>query len=225
MRALLAASSALSLWGCVSHTGFGRASTLPEGTSQLSAGLEGTLVLVDRRRGPAIPLPAGQLTAGYRRGVGERTEAGARLFGISISRAGVASFGAALDGKYELVRVRRRHLSIGTSLGYHQVRFGTPWHFVTASVPLLAGHDFGRSQLVIGPRLAFTAWMGEGQNTVELLQWGASIAFAWRLTRWFQLVPELVVLYCPVSFNGEVTSQDRAGATLVQLGIGGSFDL
>lgn len=222
-RAFLLA--ALSI-GCASQTGFGRATTLRPGESEIGVGIEATAILVNTRRERPVPVPWLDLAAGYHRGVGERLELGGRAWGLAVERVGFSSFGGAFDAKYQLFRDRGRwDASVAGALAYHQTRLGTPWHYATATVPLLFGYDFGESQLVFGPRLGLTLWMGEGQNPIELPLLGTSVAYAWRISKRFQLVPELVLLYTPVSFDGETQDADRYGATTVQLGVGCVFDL
>ncbi len=227
VRALVALA-ALWLAGCVSQTGLGRAETLRAGAGQLSMGLEAQLMLANSRAGPQpVPIPWAILQAGYRRGVGERKEAGLRLFGLVIGPAGLAHFGGALDGKYLLRRSEEGwDVAVATSLGYHQVRFGTPWHYPSITASLMLGRDFdGRHAIVLGPRLGYGAWAGEGQGTIDFPFVGGFFGVDWRLSRTFHFAPELVFLWSPVSFNGQQYDADRFGASSVQLGLGGAFDL
>jgi hypothetical protein len=54
---------------------------------------------------------------------------------------------------------------------------------------------------------------------------GAFVAFDFEVTRSLHLGPELVVLWSPISLNGESFDADRFGATSFQLGLGGAFEL
>ena len=213
--------------GCAAQTGFGRAETLRPGHAAVGGGVELETILINNRVGaPPIPLPWLVFTAGYRRGVSDRLEAGTRVFGFTLPRIGLSSYGLALDGKYQL---RRRtggawDVAVGTSVEYHQVALGTPWHLVTVTVPVLFGREAGDDAFVFGPRVGYTAWMGSGQNTIDLLLFGGSIGIDFKTGRRFRLCPELVALYSPISFNGEVTRAEKFGATTVNIGVSGMYD-
>jgi hypothetical protein len=69
---------------------------------------------------------------------------------------------------------------------------------------VLFGHDFGPHELVIGPRAGYTPWTGEGQNPVKLPWYGASTGVSFAAGSKTFIMPEVVVVYSPVSFNGEV---------------------
>jgi hypothetical protein len=88
------------------------------------------------------------------------------------------------------------------------------------------GKDFdGKHAITMGPRLGYGAWAGEGQGTIDFPFAGAFFGVDWRLGREFHFSPELVVSWSPVSFNGQEYDADRFGATSVQLGLGGVFEL
>ena len=60
-------------------------------------------------------------------------------------------------------------------------------------------------------------------DPIHLFYLGGSTAFAWRLTKTFELVPELAVLYSPIHFGGEVDAGDRTGAVITQLTLGATW--
>jgi len=174
--------------------------------------------------GDAIPLPWAHVGLGYRRGITQRLDLGARgwIFGLP----GHLSFGGALDGKVQLLRGEPGSgfsIATGASLGYHQAQIGgTPWHTFTLWTPILFGKDIGKHQFVFGPRGGMTLWAGEGQNTIKLPWIGGSTGLSFGAGEKNQIMPEVVVVYSPVSFNGEV-NDERYGAFLVQLGLSGTY--
>ena len=206
--------------GCAPATSMGRARTLPAGTSELSAGLEAGLVRPNQTDMSDPRLPWMNLGIGYRRGVASRVDmAGhAWVFGIPA----LYTWGVGVDTKVQLVASsdpgRGWDLATGALVAYQQVRNGgTPWHAASVAVPLLAGWNLGRHQLVFGPRVGYTYVGAEGQYPIHAWTAGASVAFAWRFGQRWELVPELTTLYSPLHFGGEVG--EHTGAPALQLTI------
>src|SRR5262249_61373133 len=100
---------------------------------------------------------------------------------------------------------------------------GNGYHIFGGTLPLLVGVALGRHELVFGPRIADYVWTGYGQNTVNAFYWGGNLGFAAMVRRSFELCPEIVLMYSPTSLNGETTDQ-RQGVTMLQIGLGGSFE-
>jgi hypothetical protein len=216
---------ALVLGGCASQVGYGRATTLEPGQQQITGIGQIDLVTPKMRQdGDSFSAPWAHVGIGYRRGIAERFDAAARgwIFGLP----GHLSFGAALDGKVQIVRGEPgRGLSLvsGGSIGYHQAQLGgTPWHSFTGWVPLLLGQDFGAHQFVVGPRAGLTLWTAEGQNTIRLPWFGGSTGVSFGVGSKTHIMPELIVVYSPVSFNGALES-DRVGAFVTQLGLSATY--
>jgi len=171
-----------------------------------------------------IPLPGVLLGGGVARGMTPNFELGARAWGI-YSRYFLTSYGGAIDTKWQLSR-RGPKIALATSAGYHAlVLGGAPWHSFQATVPLLFGFDIGKHQLIAGPRIADYVLTSYGQNTINALLGGASLAFAWRVSSKVDLLPELTYLYSPVRFGGEVGGDDQVGASFFNLGLGLTLDL
>lgn len=211
--------------GCASQVGFGRASTLPKGASQISGNMQVDLItpkMLDGGKGFTVPWA--HVGIGYRRGVADRVELGGRawFFGLPANH----SLGAALDGKVQLLRGAEGkgiHVGTGLSLGYHQAQLGgTPWHSFTAWAPLLFGQDFGPHQFVLGPRGGASLWTGEGQNPVWVPWIGASTGVSLRPVKHTEIMPEIVLVYSPMRFNGEVDNA-QVGAWLMTFGLSASY--
>ncbi len=224
MRALALVLFAFVCTGCGSQMAFGRATTLEPGKNQITgfAQVDVSTPKLGGGEERAVAVPWAHVGLGYRRGITRSFDLGVRgwIFGLPSH----LSFGGALDAKVQLVRGEPgRGLSIATggSLGYHQAQLGgTPWHQFTVWAPLLFGQDFGKHQFVVGPRGGFTLWTGEGQNPIKLPWFGGSTGVSFGAGK-NQIMPELVVVYSPVTFNGE--QEQRTGAFLVQLGLSGTF--
>ena len=221
MRALALVVVLFFATGCASQIAFGRATTLEPGKNQVT-GFAQLDVSSPNVGATTAAIPWAHVGLGYRRGITDRLDLGARgwIFGLP----GHLSFGGALDGKVQLYRGEPgRGLSVATggSLGYHQAQLGgTPWHTFTAWVPLVVGQDFGKHQFVVGPRGGFTLWTAEGQNPIKIPWFGGSTGISFGAGK-NQIMPEIVVVWSPLTFNGE--QEQRLGATLVQLGLSGTF--
>jgi hypothetical protein len=212
---------------CSSQLGLGRARTMDAGKHKVNTGFELDVVSAQTGQEQAIPLPWTQAAAGYHVGATDRVEVGARLWGFTVPRV-LTTYGAAVDTKIGVIRPDKGkgkfQAATGLSLAYHQARYGgQPNHVFGVTVPVLLGMSMGRHELTFGPRVADYVWTSYGQNTVNTFHAGGSIAMSIALRETFELVPEVVVLYSPVSFNGEVESE--RGVTTLQLGVGGSWQL
>ena len=91
-------------------------------------------------------------------------------------------------------------------------------------LPVLVGINAGPHQLFLGPRVGATFWTSEGQDPIKFLWGGGSLGFSGRVAKNFYLVPEVVMLYAPLSFNGTIPG-DRLGVYEVQAGVGAAYDL
>ena len=226
MRLGFALCLLLSL-GCSSQLGLGRARTMDRGTHKVNTGFEFDLVQAQTGKEQAIPLPWTQAAAGYHYGASDRVEVGIRGWGFTVPRA-LTTYGGAVDTKFGVIRPDkgkgRFQASTGLSLAYHQVRYaGEPNHIFGFTLPVLLGFSMGRHELTFGPRVVDYVWTSYGQNTLNTFHVGASVAMAIAIRETFELTPEAVVLYSPVSFNGEV--EGERGVTTLQLGVGGSWHL
>jgi len=208
--------------GCASQTGFGRATTMPEGELQGQAGLTATLGSAQMTPGERTLLPYLDLSAGVRYGLAEDFEVGGRVWGAGIR--GLGTWGVSADTKIGLLRSEEEgsgwNVAVATGAAYHQILIGgTPSHLFSLTVPLLVGVDLGRDQLVFGPRVTGQVWTGQGQGSIETLSYGLSLAYAIALGETWELTPEIVATGTPVSFNGEIDDDDRNGAGFLHVGL------
>jgi hypothetical protein len=213
---------------CASQAGFGRATTLAPGTNQASIAVEASLLAPKLTPESAVPLPWLQVGLGYKRGITERVEIGGRVYG-SYFRNVLATFGLAVDTKVQIYRHEpdkgRLSVAAAGSFGYHQTWFGgSPWHAFGGTLPVLFGIDAGKHQFVLGPRFADYVFTAYGQNAVNTFWLGASAGFAGRIRERGEIFPELVLMWSPVSFNGETDNESRVGVTFIELAVSGSLD-
>ena len=223
---LLSVALLVTTTGCASQIGTGRATTLEPGKGELMALMQLDVIAPQSKpNGNAVHLPWGHVGLGYHRGINERLEIGGRAWFFGLPQH--LSWGAALDSKVQVFRGepgKGLSLAVAPSFAYHQPQIGgTPWHTFTGSLPVLFGQDFGPHQFVIGPRVGYSLWAGEGQNTIHVPWFGGSTGVSFGVGRNAEtkIMPEIVFVYSPLSFNGAVDS-DRYGATLFQLGLSAS---
>lgn len=225
MRHFIGLTSLLLLvTACASATGRGTARVLPEGESELSAGLELSFGAANIAPARPLRLPWIQLTAGFRHGLGSRLDVGARTWGIGIP--GLFAWGAAADLKVALLRSDSYHsgwdIAIAPGAGYHQINQGfAPIHFAVFELPVLFGYNTGGGdQLFFGIRIDDHVMTADDVNTVNLLFFGAQVGYSWKISELFILRPEIVVTWTPVSFNGTLDDPDRRGLSTLQLNLG-----
>jgi len=224
------ALSVLAVSACAPVAGSGRARTLGRGRYALQASPELTVV-TGKVAGGDIPLPSAQLTMGGQYGLTDQLDLGLRLWGFSVGKYLLESWGTSIDTKLQLKRAsdapgtREADIAVAPRVLYHQVTFGgTPEHMVGLSVPLLFGWRFGQAnQLVLGARIDHQVWMSESQTPLGVTLGGGSLGFVWQLAQHWALMPELVLLYSPLSFNGESGAEDSRGLSVLSLGFGVSY--
>ena len=149
------------------------------------------------------------------------------MWGLGVRGFGVV--GGAVDGKVQLLASEAPHrgldVALGTAVAYQHVSLGGhPWQTGGVTVPLLAGLNLGRHQLIAGPRGGLAFWAGESQKTLWLWQIGAAVGFSIYLGKGYRLTPELISQYTPVGFNG-TRKDERHGAWVTQLGLGVGWEL
>lgn len=208
----------VALSGCVSLTGLGRARTLDPGRVQFGGTVE--LSSNNARLNGQSSVPWAHVGLVARGGVHTRVELGGRASFAAIG--GADSIALWLDPKFAIVRsasaTRGWDIALVPSIGWQQVRLGsTPWHLPQFAIAWLFGVNLGAHQLVLGARGGYQALIGTSMVTQHIGWGGVSIAGVFRVGRW-DLSPELVLAWAPVTFNGESSADNRSGAGLGQLG-------
>ncbi len=221
MRSCLLLLPAL-LGACASQSGLGRATTLEVGASQVTPLVEGSFVSA-RFSPTASTAPWLQLGIGYRRGLTERFELGARAWGFGLQNYFTAG-GVGIDAKVQLYRGERVHLAVAPNLKYHAIALAdAPWHVGIVEVPVLLGINLGPHQLVLGVRVSDALLTGAGTNPVNTFWLGAHLGVSFRIKR-VELMPEVGLLVSPVAFNGETPDPQRGGASLLHAGVSVAID-
>lgn len=228
LGAALACLAALSL-GCASQIGMGRARTLDRGKDRVGFSLETDFLTPKAWEESGATLPWIQLGAGYHRGVTDRVELGGRAWGLTVPTV-FTTWGVAADAKVGIVRpeaeLRKMSVAAALSLSYHQPRYGgQPYHVFGGTLPVLFGWPLGRHEVVLGPRVAHHVITAYGMNTVNAFYFGGSLGLALRFKDTFDLFPEAVAMWSPISLNGEAEGTSRVGVGMLQLGVGFNWDL
>ncbi|HSN98794.1 MAG TPA: hypothetical protein VLS89_10935 [Candidatus Nanopelagicales bacterium] len=226
--AAFVALAALSL-GCASQIGMGRARTLDKGKHRIGFSAEADFLTPEAWKESGATLPWAQVGLGYHRGLSDRVEVGARLWGFTIPTA-FTTLGGAADLKVAVLRPEegRGDLNIAAalSLSYHNASYGgQPYHVFGGTLPVLFGVKLGRHELVLGPRVANYTISAYGMNTVNAFYMGGSLGFAARYRETFDFFPEAVAMWSPISLNGEEEVESRVGVGMFQLGFGFNWDL
>ncbi len=203
--------------GCATQTGMGRARVLEPG--QLQWGAAPVAVVHGLKLTPAPPtqLPWLELMAQARAGVATDLELGVRAWAFGL--LSLDNVGASLDGKYQL---RRGQIDVATggSLSWQRTSLGGwPWHSTGLTVPLHVGWNIGANQLFGSLRGGVGVVSGESQKT-QVFGWsGIGLGFAIAVGRW-QIVPEFVLGWAPIGFNGTHADPQRTGASALEFAVG-----
>ena len=228
-RTILVVVLGATCLGCGSQTGWGRATPMAPDRARVTLGVDASLLSANLTTEEPVRLPWLQLQGGSHRGIADGVEVGGRAWAFGLPRRFYTA-GVAADVKVALARARAAgsgtDIALGGSLGYQRVDLGgQPWHVPSLMVPLLVGHNFGRHQLVYGPRAAVMAVSSYGQNPLLTYWGGASVGFAWRVTQTMDLQPEAVFIYSPVPFNGEGAGEKQRGLSSLSLGLSGAWNI
>ena len=229
MSRLTAAALLLSTTACASAAGYGSARPLPPGAQEMTmlGGL--TLHRAKLNPGPPVSLPWPQFGVGYRRGVLSGVDAGGRVWGFWLP--GFFTLGLAADAKVALVRGEAAEpswdVALAPTLSWQQANLGgAPTHTLGLSLPLLAGWRLDeRIQFVVSPRLSGQLVTSETQHPIVLFFFGTGIGITVPLSETMTLMPEIVVQYTPVSFNGTLDDPSRRGLTTIEFALSGFLDL
>jgi hypothetical protein len=194
MKRLAMAGALLLGGGCASFSTMSTARTVPPDTTQTWVAPEFVGMTIDTGSGygnEAISVP--QLEIGFRRGVTETAEVGAKLWLL----------GAALESKFQLVRSPSEEAGIDVAiapsigwLGFNSGE-GDGFNVVTGYLSLPVGINVGGgSQLVLTPKAIYQRYIaksGTDTGSVGILFIGGSAGFALNLGNTYVL-PEISVM-------------------------------
>jgi hypothetical protein len=137
--------------------------------------------------GQIAPMP--ELAIAARHAVHERVELQANATSLVIRQFRTGSF--ELAGKARVFAHGRWSLAVGAAAGYRIAETGGAIvEGVHAAVPLIAGIDLGRHQLVYSIVGGYQKWYSSGANPVEVPFVSNSIGFLWVLNDRWALLPE-----------------------------------
>ncbi len=207
--------------GCFSGAGLGRATTLPVGETRVAGWIEAS-ALSAPLAGP-VSLPWGLLGVGVHHGARRDVEVGGRYTGGSLPF--LDSNGLTGDVKIQLHRAPRGiDVALAQSVGWRMVRYGgTPWHALDVLTAVMLGLNLGPHQLVGTVRGGYQLVGGRGMEPLHLTHLDLSIGFVGRISRRWELVPEVLVSGSGTRFNGESATEDRVGTGMLQLAMGAAY--
>ena len=218
IAALLIVATQVVVTGCATQAGLGRARVLDVGQLEYGGAMQAQSTGAKLGPGPPIQLPWVQLMAVARTGVRPDLELGGRLWAMDVLSLG--TFGLSVDGKWQMRRGEWIDVALGSNLQWQRsILGGWPWHSLGVVVPLLVGLNLGRHQLIGSVRSGVGALFGESMRTQWLGLSAVSLGFSLALGRW-QLVPEVIVGWSPVGWNGTHADVERTGATVFELSVG-----
>jgi hypothetical protein len=223
MRGASLAFVVLVSTGCASQTGLGRATTLAPGVFQITPAVEGSLVSVRTDSSQTTTAPWLFPGLGYRQGVTSWLDLGLRVWAFGVPNY-LTAVGVAVDGKVQLFRSNRWHIALAPSVKYHVVALAdAPWHLGFIELPALFGLNLGPHQIVFGLRVTDALVTGAGTNPVNTFWVGTHVGVSFRVKR-VEVMPEVGILYSPVSFNGETRDENRTGASVLHVGLSVSIE-
>jgi hypothetical protein len=165
------------------------------------------------------PVPAPEMSFGYRRGVGHGVEIDGKLSSLPLGKA-FSTLGVEVVGKYQFYDEGRLTMSVALGTGYRLIHsMSATWEGIYGNLPLLVGVRLrDRDQLVFGPRVGVQEWYSSGAHPVTIPFGGMSVGYAWAATENLTVFPELSWMLSPTTF------QDRPeGTSMATFGVGFLF--
>ncbi|MBS1120231.1 MAG: hypothetical protein H6Q90_2459 [Deltaproteobacteria bacterium] len=183
------------LAGCGSYTTYRTTRIAKPGQTEWLFGAQASgAIAQDDSTKQAAPLP--EFAVAARRAVHDRVElqANATLFPIKAAPTGSLE----LAGKLRIGARGRWSLAVGTGVGYRLAESGgATIEGVFASVPVIAGIELGRHQLVVSVAAGYQRWYASGAHPVGIPFVGDSVGFLWQVGRHWALLPEAGVAWSP----------------------------
>lgn len=217
----LAILGAALLGGCASFSTMSTARTVPRDTTQMWVAPEIVGMTFDTGSPPerqSFSVP--QFELGFRRGVTDDVELGAKLWLL----------GAALESKVQVVRAESQDSGIDVAiapsvgwLGFNSGDGGGNFNVLTGYLSIPIGFNVpGGSQLVVTPKAIYQRYMasGDGGGSAGLMFLGGSLGYAWKLGTMYVL-PEISLMQ-PV-INPSTSEVIRYDGFVFQGGLGFLF--
>ncbi|MEO8701997.1 MAG: hypothetical protein ABI867_18270 [Kofleriaceae bacterium] len=183
-----------ALAGCGSYSTY-RTTRIakPNHTDYLVAAQASGAALANGETG-AAPLP--ELAVSARRAVHERVELQANGTAFPIKQAW--TYSAELAAKLRVGSRGRYSLAVGAGAGYRLAESGGAYiEGTTLSVPVIAGIELGRHQLVFSIAGGYQRWWSSGAHPVSVPFIGDSIGFLWQINAKWALLPEAGLAWTP----------------------------
>jgi len=184
----------LLLVGCGSYSTYRTTKIVPAGKTEWLFGAQATGTSAPGQGGAPMP----ELSAGARRGVGDRYEVQASGTMLALPQLVTGSLEVA--GKLRVVQHGRWSLAVGAAAGYRLAESGGAIvEGAHVAAPVIFGIDLGRHQLVLAATGGYQRWYSSGAQPVAVPFIGESIGFRWQVGERWALLPEIGAAYTPMS--------------------------
>ncbi len=194
ITAAIAGLVALVASGCAANGTYKTARPLGKGTTQFMVAPQ--VSAAGDREGDKIPFP--EIAFGARHGLTSKLDVGGTLAVLPLGRFGY-SVAIEATAKQHLYRYGRLERAIGAAAGYRTIESsGAIFESIHATLPLIAGINLGRHQLIVSPTLAWQRWYSQSARPLDVPSLGSSLGFHWQLSQRFALLPEVSWSYSPL---------------------------
>jgi hypothetical protein len=221
-RAGWLAGASATVAGCATSLDLARVRTLGPGEQRVSGGLD--IVGISPRLLPEQPINVPWLLpqAGWRAGIGARTDAGFHVSAFGLPTV-FATIGVSGDLGWQLREGgtgRGTALVLGAAVSYLRPSFGgTPWHVGSVTLPFTASWAMGPHWFLLSPRASIWLEGARGQHPIGSAGLGLGLGTTFDVGRRWELTPEIVWNTAPLSFTGAVEDPERNGVTTAELGL------
>lgn len=204
MKVLITALIILTAAACAANGTYKTARPLSRGTTQFLVAPQ--VNAAGASEGLKLPYP--EIALSVRHGLTGKLDIGGTVAVLPLGRLG-GSIAVEAAAKRHLYSRGRLELALGAAAGYRTFESsGAIFEAIHANLPLIAGINLGRHQLVISPTLAWQRWYSQSARPLDIPSIGTSVGFHWQLTRRFALLPEM-------SWSWSPTAWDKADETVL----------
>lgn len=192
--AIAAVAAIAAIAGCGSYSTYRTTRIAPSGHTEWLFGAQAAGAIAPGSGGAPLP----EIALGARRGFADRYEiqANGTLLPLKQLRAGSLE----LAGKVRLIQTGRWSLAVGAGAGYRIAESGGAIiESGFASIPVIAGVELGRHQLVASLAAGYQRWYSSGAGRVDIPFAGGSLGFVWQLGERWALLPEIGSAFTPTA--------------------------